>query len=232
MFEAIAAGHRVRERESSRRADVIGDEDAMVIVLPSKAEGMLGAIVGHLNLLSPWNPDPSRKDSDFFNDQWHRGEELGSRNADPDDNDFWIQGPSAYGAYGASGLVHVGNTEVGLWARDSTDGCGGPGGQDSRDVRGEGGYIYRQNADGSIRIMAGPTMEGKLLERGRAWKAITDEIGEYPIAYDNIDDEWSLSPAGGLECGRFDNGRIREIEEVPQFRARLRPDERLGKSVV
>lgn len=113
MFETMALGRLVQERENSRRSGPVGDEDAMVICLPEDCEGLLGEIVGHLNLLSPWNSDPRNKDRDFFNDQWHIGEELGSRNADPSDNDLWVDGPSAH-AYGASGLVHIGSLGGGV----------------------------------------------------------------------------------------------------------------------
>lgn len=50
-----------------------------------------------------------------------------------------------------------------------------------RDVKGAGGWGYRQFEDGSIQITADPRagspLAGKTLTTGSAWQAITDEIG-------------------------------------------------------
>ena len=93
MFETIALGRVAAEREESRRSGPVGDEDVMIICLPREASGVLGAIVGHLSLLSPWQDDG---DQDFWDDPWHEADEARSYNDyGDDDQDFWIDGPSA-----------------------------------------------------------------------------------------------------------------------------------------
>lgn len=49
-----------------------------------------------------------------------------------------------------------------------------------RDVRGRGGYQYRQYADGTVQIIAGPAAVGTVYKpdsRNKAWVSITNEIG-------------------------------------------------------
>ncbi|HET7499529.1 MAG TPA: DUF4157 domain-containing protein [Kofleriaceae bacterium] len=52
-----------------------------------------------------------------------------------------------------------------------------------RTVRGLGGYVYCQYADGSITIVGGPTSVGLTFKLGtKTNKAITDEIGPFPVS--------------------------------------------------
>lgn len=49
----------------------------------------------------------------------------------------------------------------------------------ARVVEGRAGYVYQQNADGSIKILKDPTgrASGRTLTKGASWSAITNEIG-------------------------------------------------------
>lgn len=71
MFESIAIGRLVGERENERCSGPVGDEHAMVIQCPTSASGILGAIVGHLNNFSPWTADD---DYDYWNSAWHKAD--------------------------------------------------------------------------------------------------------------------------------------------------------------
>ena len=71
MFESIAIGRLVGERENERCSGPVGDEHAMVIQCPTSASGILGAIVGHLNNFSPWTRDD---DYDYWNSAWHKAD--------------------------------------------------------------------------------------------------------------------------------------------------------------
>lgn len=71
MFESITLGQLVADREDSRRAGPVGDEDAMIVCLPQEAEGVLGAIVGHLNQLSPWIGEDEDDDAFWGDEGWH-----------------------------------------------------------------------------------------------------------------------------------------------------------------
>lgn len=55
---------------------------------------------------------------------------------------------------------------------------------ESRVVKGEGGYIYRQYSNGNIRVEAGPARVGQTLMQydagtQKAWSAVTYEIGTW-----------------------------------------------------
>lgn len=54
----------------------------------------------------------------------------------------------------------------------------------SRDVDGTGGYRYRQYEDGGVQILRSPTGpgDGRILRSGAAWRAITAEIGAFPVS--------------------------------------------------
>lgn len=56
-------------------------------------------------------------------------------------------------------------------------------GQDSRDVEGTGGYAYRQFDDGAVQILRSPQggVSARVLRQGAAWRAITAEIGPFPL---------------------------------------------------
>jgi hypothetical protein len=71
MFESIAIGRLVGERENERCSGPVGDEHAMVIQCPTTASGILGAIVGHLNNFSPWTADD---DYDYWDSAWHKAD--------------------------------------------------------------------------------------------------------------------------------------------------------------
>lgn len=110
MFKQLAAeGKAIRAREKSQQTSLIGDESAMIVCVPSGcAEGILGDIVGHLNQLSPWNPD---RDFTYWGNAWHAAEHAYTHNNVLTD-DPWEQ-PAV-----AEGLVAVGN----LWEiNDSWD---------------------------------------------------------------------------------------------------------------
>ncbi len=52
-----------------------------------------------------------------------------------------------------------------------------------RTVRGKGGYIYEQHADGALFIVAGPGISREVrLTEGSAYDAISKEIGDHPSA--------------------------------------------------
>lgn len=55
-------------------------------------------------------------------------------------------------------------------------------GLESRDVEGDGGYVYRQYSDGAVQILRSPqgTKSAASLRSGPAWAAITAEIGRWP----------------------------------------------------
>lgn len=69
-------------------------------------------------------------------------------------------------------------------AAELEDQSGGPlaFGLASREVDGDGGYVYRQYDDGSLEIVRTPKggVPPRLLTEGAAWRAITAEIGPYP----------------------------------------------------
>lgn len=95
MFETIALGRVAAEREESRRAGPVGDEDVMIICLPRRAGGVIGEIVGHLNQLSQWHQDGDR---DLWDSPWHEADHGRSYNDyfGHADRDLWIDGPSAH----------------------------------------------------------------------------------------------------------------------------------------
>ena len=56
----------------------------------------------------------------------------------------------------------------------------------ARDVKGRGGYVYRQYADGTIILLKSPKSgAGQVLRprSGDAWERITNEIGTFPVGF-------------------------------------------------
>lgn len=66
-----------------------------------------------------------------------------------------------------------------------------------RRVKGGGGYVYDQFPDGAIVIVDGPSGKGARLTSGRAWDAITSEIGKVP----------AVQPGGSPGTGGKSNGQ-------------------------
>lgn len=86
-----------------------------------------------------------------------------------------------------------------------------------REVPGQGGYVYRQHPDGEIEILSAPSFarrgESRVLAQpkpvamgGKAWRAITEEIGEYGAK--NVASAGLADDATGVVLGALIGGLL------------------------
>ena len=122
-------------------------------------------------------------------------DDLGARAARGEVVAVGSGGPAAPGVVQGKGVVQANDAES-----PATE-------QASRTVEGGGGYVYKQYADGTIEIAAGPRNVGKVYPPGdRVNVAITAEIGPFPATAEPAPE----APAGPTE----ESGGIPSLDDI------------------
>ena len=117
--------------------------------------------------------------------------------------------------------------EIEIEAQEQTRSQRNP--QAPRNVEGNGGYVYQQHPNGTIKIIRDPTNKatGVTITSGAAWTAITSEIGPHPSSRQVPSGAPRIvSGSGGYKYEQHPNGVIRILKD-PSGRATgvtLRPE--------